>query len=66
MPNKPFKIKKVLNKTANNAINKAADDLICIPRPLYLQMIALLKGAQTNAGRAKNLLAELPLADKTE
>jgi hypothetical protein len=66
MPEKPYKIKKRLNNTTDNAIKKSAEDLICIPRPLYLQMIQLLKGTQTNAGRAKNLLAELPLADKTE
>jgi hypothetical protein len=66
MPENKVKIKKRLNKSANSNKLTAADDLICIPRPLYLQMISLLKGTQTNAGRAKNLLEELPLADKTE
>lgn len=64
MPEKPFKIKKGLNKTANRAKKDLQSDLICIPRPLYLQMIALLKGAQTNAGRAKVLLEELPEINK--
>lgn len=64
MTEKPFKIKKRLKKNANGNKLAVADDLICIPRPLYLQMIALLKGAQTNAGRATSLLAELPEANK--
>lgn len=64
MPDKPFKTKKLLPKTANRDKNIVADDLVCIPRPLYLQMIALLKGAQTNAGRAKSLLEELPAIEK--
>jgi hypothetical protein len=66
VPENKVKIKKSLRKTANSNKLNAADDLICIPRPLYLQMISLLKGQLNNGGRAKNLLSELPLADKTE
>jgi hypothetical protein len=66
MADKPFKIRKRLKDNAECVIKPTADDLICIPRKLYLEMLSALKGQATNGGRAKNLLAELPLADKTE
>lgn len=54
------KSRKILKKTAKEVKIPVAEDLICIPRPLYLQMVALLKGQQNNGGRAEHLLAELP------
>jgi len=59
MPETP-KNRKVLKKSAKGTKLAVADDLVCIPRELYLQMLAALKGQANNGGRAKSLLAELP------
>lgn len=63
MQSKPHQKIKVLKKKPNNDIN-SVEDLICIPRPLYLEMVTALKGQASNGGRAKNLLAELPEVEK--
>jgi len=58
------KTRKILKKSAKSSKIHSAEDLICIPRPLYEQMIALLKGQTNNGGRAKNLLDALPEVEK--
>lgn len=60
MTEKTGQNRKVLKKKPNSVIKTTAEDLICIPRPLYEQMISALKGQATNGGRAQNLLSELP------
>lgn len=54
------KPKKILPKPADNAYNKSAEDLICIPRDVYEQMMAEIKAIKRNGGRLEALTADLP------